>query len=625
MEQIPKPNTNEEKFLHSILTEDLDNLPFPRNNQEIYLEAIAKKTHKESGATKEDVAKINSQLEQIAYNIKKFGAKGDGITNDYRAIQEAINTAHRNGGGIVLFPSGGTYLVNDTIILFDNIILSAYGATIKLGEVYKNLIVNDGYNTLVRNNSITILGGIFDGGATANNNSLTSMRCIFAHIDNLTIRDAKFVSTQGNYAISLGDTKNVFIDNIRFNVAKDGIHLQGLNYKTVIQNIYGDSVGDDLVATTTNDTVYAYVEGEIEDLVIKNIYCNSTQNTRAVLLGCTKFHIKNVLIENVVQYNTIAKGVLVGCGGSTDDVYIENLDIKNIVGTVILVHKHIKDIALENIKGQISLGSEGSTCTINTLIAKNIQGFNMDNTKIYDINLISFDNVFGKIILKEAKNVIINKMYLTTTSDAIVSYGDIDKLTIINSNLITTYTGDDCVFKFKKINYFIIQNCKIISGNTTNSPLLVCSNYILDYKILNSVINTAKIINSNVLSSENVTTNLLIENSEISCNRLGDINDYCNIKLILNNSVITSINNIFYIANNNIINIFGNTISLNKNGIDGTFKACCYSDDFKIDVSKLQRAKGGKCYNTNNTLSCGEGYLICDGINWKSLYSGVTY
>lgn len=43
MEKIPSPKTNEEKFLYSILTEDIANLPFPRSNQEVYLEAIARK------------------------------------------------------------------------------------------------------------------------------------------------------------------------------------------------------------------------------------------------------------------------------------------------------------------------------------------------------------------------------------------------------------------------------------------------------------------------------------------------------------------------------------------------------------------------------------------------------
>lgn len=47
--------------------------------------------------------KRNSLLE---INVKWFGAKGDGVTNDTPSIQQAINACDLNGGGIVYFPNG---------------------------------------------------------------------------------------------------------------------------------------------------------------------------------------------------------------------------------------------------------------------------------------------------------------------------------------------------------------------------------------------------------------------------------------------------------------------------------------------------------------------------------------
>ena len=40
------------------------------------------------------------------FNIKNFGAKGDGITLDTKAINDAIDAASKNGGGTVYFPAG---------------------------------------------------------------------------------------------------------------------------------------------------------------------------------------------------------------------------------------------------------------------------------------------------------------------------------------------------------------------------------------------------------------------------------------------------------------------------------------------------------------------------------------
>jgi hypothetical protein len=48
------------------------------------------------------------------FNVKAYGATGNGIANDTTAIQSAINAAVSAGGGIVYFPEG-SYLLNGTI------------------------------------------------------------------------------------------------------------------------------------------------------------------------------------------------------------------------------------------------------------------------------------------------------------------------------------------------------------------------------------------------------------------------------------------------------------------------------------------------------------------------------
>lgn len=54
---------------------------------------------------------IWSHLENLWINVKDFGAKGDGVTDDTAAIQAAITAAKNAGGGVVWLPAG-VYLIS---------------------------------------------------------------------------------------------------------------------------------------------------------------------------------------------------------------------------------------------------------------------------------------------------------------------------------------------------------------------------------------------------------------------------------------------------------------------------------------------------------------------------------
>lgn len=88
------------------------------------------------------------------YNVQSspYEARGDGTTDDARAIQEAIDAANRAGGGTVYFPAG-TYVVGRTLTLYSRIYLVGAGmdaSKLKLKDsVNTDLVKSYRYDELI--------------------------------------------------------------------------------------------------------------------------------------------------------------------------------------------------------------------------------------------------------------------------------------------------------------------------------------------------------------------------------------------------------------------------------------------------------------------------------------------
>lgn len=65
------------------------------------------------------------------FNVKGYGAEGDGTTNDTIKIQDAIDAAEAAGGGMVFFPVGYEYLVATLTVFSPNVSLYSMGAKLK--------------------------------------------------------------------------------------------------------------------------------------------------------------------------------------------------------------------------------------------------------------------------------------------------------------------------------------------------------------------------------------------------------------------------------------------------------------------------------------------------------------
>ncbi|PLT35738.1 glycosyl hydrolase family 28-related protein [Bacillus sp. V5-8f] len=140
-------------------------------------------------------------------SVKKFGAKGDGKTDDTRAIQNAIDSSK---GKTIIFPKG-TYAIRE-ITLRDNTSLKGEQAVIQAGQEGKRLV-----NLYGRN--LTIADLTFDGKEQVINGFFIHKGAQDIKITNTTIQNFSTSNPNlDNHPIPVGirivgETKNILIDN----------------------------------------------------------------------------------------------------------------------------------------------------------------------------------------------------------------------------------------------------------------------------------------------------------------------------------------------------------------------------------------------------------------------------
>ena len=157
------------------------------------------------------------------YNVKLYGALGDGTTDDTAKIQAAIDDAVP--GSIVYFPDTGPYLIN--------------GIIYKESLYYLGTFHGGGTTTLKLKDSATA-AAMFIDDHYENNDTTASLRSVF---ENLTFDGNRTNNTAGHGFIVQGQ-RNYWLDCVIKNCDEDGIHFTGVTKDStpITENCVGNRI-----------------------------------------------------------------------------------------------------------------------------------------------------------------------------------------------------------------------------------------------------------------------------------------------------------------------------------------------------------------------------------------------
>lgn len=287
------------------------------------------------------------------YNVKDYGAVGNGKTLDSTGIQKAIDACSENGGGTVFIPAGkyvcGTmHLKSHVHILFEKGALILGSKNIKdfdpleenpSNNIYQDLSHSYFHHSLFHADNVNDIA--LTGFGTIDMQSeweiaedwcrackiIAFKECTGVVIRDLTMKNAT------DLAVYLAGCEYVTISGLSMAVHVDGISPDSCRNVT-ISDCFVDA-GDDAIVPKCSFTLGRFKS--MENLTISN--CVVRSSASAIKFGTeSNSSFRNITVTGCTIYDTGLKGIaLQACDGAVVEGFsISNITMRN-VGTPILI------------------------------------------------------------------------------------------------------------------------------------------------------------------------------------------------------------------------------------------------------------------------------------------------
>lgn len=240
-------------------------------------------------------------------NVKDFGAKGDGVTDD----TDAINAALRSGKSVVFFPEG-TYLVSHYLRVASNTKIIGDHAHLKgTGTEYYCFLADGDSNFSIEGFEFSYFRRCID----VRNCDNVVISNIYAH--NMYRDETVF---EDNYFATFFESSHIHVSQVRYenaNANGDCIRVRHNCKHVTIRDIVG-YCGDFFIVVVPDEADYA---SYIEDVIVDNV--KTTANNYSGLqieTYRTESYIKNLTVTNCIFYSN-GNGSPVQIANSTHGYY----------------------------------------------------------------------------------------------------------------------------------------------------------------------------------------------------------------------------------------------------------------------------------------------------------------
>jgi polygalacturonase len=291
---------------------------------------------------------FSSLLSAEYYNVKAFGAAGNGVTYDTKAVQAAIDSLHMQGGGTLYFPAG-SYLIK-TIVLKSNITLFIGNGAVLLGStemghdkplqgIFEDsggqkfgaaLIVASGAENIAVEGKGIINGQGYEKFYPKEEGVSRPSLIRLINCRNVKIQDIKMINSAAwvQHYIACEDLiiRDITVNSYS-NKNNDGLDIESCE-RVLITGCNINSEDDSIVLKTL--TTKACRDVVISDCIISGL--KSALKTGTESIG----NFENITISNCTIYGTRGINLLAVDGGNINNVTISNISMRDSYAVIVM-------------------------------------------------------------------------------------------------------------------------------------------------------------------------------------------------------------------------------------------------------------------------------------------------